>query len=147
MKYATMTAALVTLTACAAPTPKPDFVRVVSEPLPRPALDIPPVDRLNTRPVQWIVITSNNADEVFARLQSEGSLPVVFAVTEQGYKNLTLNSSEQLKIILQQQAAINGYRKYYIQADGIIYEYNQQIEQMDYWTRTYPNGAPKPSTQ
>lgn len=146
MKYIIL-AVLVALTGCAKSPQKQDFVRVVSQPLPRPTLDIPPVDKLNTRPIEWIVVTPNNADEIFARLQSEGSLPVVFAVTEQGYKNLTLNNSDQLKIILQQQAAINGYRKYYIQVDGIIYEYNQAVEQQDYWTRTYPDGTPRPTPE
>lgn len=138
-------ACLLVVAACGETVPKAQFVRVATEPLPRPNLNIPAVDQLNPRPTEWIVITPANADEVFAKLQAEGTTPTVFGLTEQGYKNLTLNNSEQMKVILQQQAVIYGYRKYYIQADGIIYEYNQRIAETDYWTQTYPNGTPRPS--
>lgn len=146
MKYFILIAALA-LASCGNTVPKEQFVKVTAEPLPRPALNLPPIDQLSPRPVRWTVITPANADAVFAQIEADGGVPSVFALTEEGYKSLVLNDNDTMKVILQQQAVINGYRKYYIQADGIIYEYNQQIAQTDYWTKTFPNGTPRPTSE
>lgn len=130
------------LGACSAEIPKEDFVKVVSEPLPRPQLNLPSVDEYRARPVEWTVVTEDNVDEVFAKLKLQGKPATIFAVTEDGYRSISLNSIESLKTIMQQQAVIDGYRKYYLQADGIIYEYNQYVGNQDYWQRTYADGTP-----
>lgn len=139
MKYIAL---ILLLAACTPSIPKEDFVKVVSEPLPRPQLNLPAVDEYRARPVDWIVVTEANSAEVFNQLKQDGKAATLFAVNEEGYVNISLNSVESLKTIMQQQAVINGYRKYYIQADGIIYEYNQYVGNQDYWQRTYANGNP-----
>lgn len=139
MKYVVL---ILLLAACTPKIPKEDFVKVVSQPLPRPQLNLPAVDEYRARPVDWMVVTEANSAEVFEQLKQDGKAATLFAVDETGYVNISLNSVESLKTIMQQQAVINGYRKYYIQADGVIYEYNQYIGDQDYWQRTYANGNP-----
>lgn len=139
MKYLPL---ILLLAACTPDIPKEDFVKVVSQPLPRPQLNLPAVDEYRARPVEWMVLTEANSAEVFQQLKQDGKPATLFAVDETGYVNISLNSVESLKTIMQQQAVINGYRKYYIQADGVIYEYNQYIGNQDYWQRTHANGQP-----
>ena len=103
-------------------------VVVQTAPLSRPTLSLPQIDRFIARPVEWLVITPDNVDEMFARLESAGQAVVIFGVSERGYENIALNASESLRVIVQQRAVIDGYERYYIEADGIIYEYNIDID-------------------
>ena len=119
------------LAGCSRPdqTPPVEPIVVQTEPLPRPGLNLPPVDEFRARPVEWMVITRENADEIFDQLEATGQPVVIFGVSENGYENIALNTSESLRVIIQQRAVIEGYERYYIEADGVIYEYNRSIQQ------------------
>jgi len=103
-------------------------VKVDQTPLTRPSLIIPNVDKFNAKKVNWIIITEDNADEVFAKLKKEGKVTALFAVTENGYNAIAINTKEALRVILQQKSAIQGYKKYYISANNTIYKYNKSLE-------------------
>lgn len=105
---------------------KPITVR--GEPLRRPNLVLPKVDPYRAKKVEWTVITPENADRIFSELSAQGRPMALFTVDEDGYKNLAINTRESLRVIMQQQAVINGYRRYYIQTDNIISEYNKNLE-------------------
>ena len=139
--------ALLAVVSCSSPEAKEKLVKVDAVPIQRPSLYIPEVDTLNQRPVDWIVVTAANIDAILAEMVAKGQTPTLFALTDQGYKNITLNQTDQLKVILQQQAVINGYRKYYIQADGAMIEYNVSVEDADYWAKTSAGGAPIPASE
>jgi hypothetical protein len=110
---------------CSTPTPDPVRPIVIdSQPITRPSLTLPLVDRYNARNVEWIIITPENAEEVFSDISQTGKPVVVFALTEEGYENISLNTSEALRVILQQQSVIDGYRAYYIRVDGSIAAHN-----------------------
>lgn len=118
----------VLLSACMHPEPEPVRPIVIqAEPIARPALNLPNVDRIEARPVDWIVVTPENADQVFAEMEARGEEPVIFGVNEQGYENIAINTQQTLSVILQQQAVIDGYREYYITADGRIREHNSNV--------------------
>lgn len=102
-------------------------IEVKATPISRPNLILPNVDRVATREVDWAIITPDNVDEIFAEMEKQGKAVVLFAITEDGYENLALNTSNILRVILQQQAVIAGYRTYYLTADGNIVEYNQSL--------------------
>ena len=127
MKYLILTGILL-LAACGEPIPEPVRPIVIqAEPIARPALNLPNVDRIDARPVEWIVVTPENADQVFAEMEARGEEPVLFGVNEQGYENIAINTQQTLSVILQQQAVIDGYREYYITADGRIREHNSNV--------------------
>jgi len=127
MKYIVFVA-LLGLAACARPEPEStNPVVIQSEPIARPSLNLPNVDRYTSRPVEWIVVTPDNVDEVFNEMESRGEDPVLFGVNDEGYENIAINTQESLRVILQQQAVIDGYREYYIAADGSIREHNANI--------------------
>jgi hypothetical protein len=99
------------LAACGAPieTVKPVEVRTIE--ISRPAPIVPAVDQLQLRPVSWIIITPNNIDEAFAKIQ-RGEL-VLFAVTAEGYQNIALNLSDIRALIEQQNRIIAVYKSQY----------------------------------
>lgn len=76
--------------------------------VPRPAPIVPSVDQLRLRKIEWIVITPENVDEVFAELDSDSV--ALFALTADGYEALSLNISDIRSILQQQKRVIAVYR-------------------------------------
>jgi hypothetical protein len=104
-------------------------ITIDAKPIARPALNLPPIDRVRARDVEWIVITPENVDQVFAEMAENGDAVVVFALATEDYENLSLNTRETLQIIMQQQVVIDGYREYYLVTRRQIDEHNQNINQ------------------
>lgn len=71
---------------------------------PKPIVSNP--DQLRLREIEFIIITPENADEVFASLKDN---KVVFAITAEGYENLSLNLSDIRAYIQQQKQVIILY--------------------------------------
>ena len=99
-----------TLTACSSTT-KP--IVVDQQPLPKPVIVLPPVDEFNARNVEWVVVTPDNIEQVFADMEKTGQHVVLLALTSDGYQQLSLNMADLLKLVKQQQAIIAAYQKYY----------------------------------
>jgi len=101
---------LLLVTACSS---RPDQIVVDTRPIERSPLVLPQVDEFSSRNVEWIIITPDNAQEVFDKLQAEGKPVVIFGLTENGWENLTLNMADLLKLVQQQKAIITAYEGYY----------------------------------
>ena len=78
---------------------------------------MPPVDEINMRKLEWIVINEDNVEAVMARLQSEGKAFALYALTGEGYGDLGLNFSDIRALVQQQQAIIAAYEGYYAEAE------------------------------
>ena len=78
-----------------------------------PKVTIPDVDVLVLRDVSWVVVTSENIQEEFDKLSEQGQRRVLFALGPDGYKNISLNFSDILMLVEQQQAIIQVYKEYY----------------------------------
>ena len=108
MKYLLLSSGLF-LTACGSTTieeVKPVEVRTIE--IPRPAPIVPEVDQLKLRDVNWVIITPENVDQKFTEIKS-GEL-VLFAVTAEGYENISLNLSDIRAMIDQQKKIIAIYK-------------------------------------
>jgi hypothetical protein len=70
--------------------------------------------------VEWIVINEANVDQVIAKLQSEGKAFALYALTGDGYGNLSLNFSDIRALVQQQQAIIAAYEGYYKEAEQAL---------------------------
>ena len=81
----------------------------------RAPLVLPQVDRFRPGDVDWWIISDETAEERFVEMQEAGYDPVVFGLTDEGYKNLSLNVKNIMKLIEQQQAVIDAYEAYYEQ--------------------------------
>lgn len=111
---------------------QPEIVEPVvikSEPIDKPDLNLPPVDRLKLRDVQWTVINENNVDAVIEQLRSRDGAFAVYALTGEGYGNLGLNFSDIRALVQQQQAIILAYENYYKSAEAAIDEHNKSLDE------------------
>jgi hypothetical protein len=129
MRWIAIPMLLLLLAACSPPVVTERPIVVQSQPINRPILSLPSVDRYTLTSVEWIIITPDNVDQMFDQMQSRGEAPALIAVTADGYENIAINTQEALRIILQQQAQLDGYRHYYIQTDTQIREHNLLLEQ------------------
>ena len=76
-------------------------------------LDIANPDPLKLKPMQWVVITPANQEEVFKSLEENGVDPAVFALTPDGYQQLAITISELRNLINTQRNIIIKYKEYY----------------------------------
>jgi hypothetical protein len=115
---------LFALSACGQPI---EEIRVSTTPVDRPTLVLPSADRVITRPVEWIIVTPDNIEEVFANLRARNQSLALFAVTSTGYENISLNLNDIRTYIQQQQLIIVAYENYYQASSAAIDEANQQL--------------------
>jgi hypothetical protein len=97
------------ISSCGSPTVEPvQPIEVRTIEIPRPAPIVPEVDQLRLRDVNWVIITPENVDQKFAEIK-KGEL-VLFAVTAEGYENISLNLSDIRAMIDQQGKIIAIYK-------------------------------------
>ena len=76
------------------------------------ALDMP--EPLKLQDVDWIIITKDNADEVFEKVKNEKNGDyALFALTDTGYEKLALNFADIRNKIAEQRQIILSYKEYY----------------------------------
>jgi hypothetical protein len=68
---------------------------------------------IQARELQWVIITKDNAQEVFKRLEEKGVDIVLFGLTDEGYEQLALTMAELRNYIAQQKTIIIKYKDYY----------------------------------
>lgn len=101
---------LALLSACASSRVDPiTSVEVRTIEVSKPAPIVPPVDQLNLKQIQWIVITPENIDQKFKEIK-DGDI-VLFALTQDGYENLSMNMSDIRAMVEQQKKIIAIYQK------------------------------------
>ena len=105
---------LISLAACST---KPQQIEVSAKPIDKPELVLPPVDELNMKKVEWIVINEANVEAVIEELKGSDGAFAVYALTGEGYGNLSLNFSDIRALVQQQQAIIAAYEGYYQAAE------------------------------
>jgi hypothetical protein len=62
---------------------------------------------------QWIVITPDNAEDVWKNLKSKNIDLVLFGLTDDGYESLSVDTAQVRNFIYQQRELLNRYRNYY----------------------------------
>lgn len=75
------------------------------------ALDLP--SPLKISAVEWILITPENADTVWENLRKDNKHAVLFAITSDGYEELSYGMSEIRNYIATQRMIILKYQEYY----------------------------------
>jgi hypothetical protein len=83
-------------------------------------------------PVDWFIVTPENIEDVFKRLEEQKTDVVLFGITDDGYKSLSLNLAQIRQLLLQQQAIITAYKEYYKETEKRISDqqedYNQKLD-------------------
>ena len=68
---------------------------------------------LKGREIKWMVITPDNVDAVFKTFKEGNTDLVLFALTDNGYEQLSLSMAEIRNYIAAQRAVILKYKQYY----------------------------------
>lgn len=68
---------------------------------------------LKPRTPKWIVVTPDNIEQVWKKLENEGDDLVLFGLTDEGYEELALNMAEMRNYINTQRQILLQYKKYY----------------------------------
>ena len=76
-------------------------------------LDLPMPLPLELIDVEWIVVTKDNIDEVMEKVKAEGGDYALFAVTDEGYKKLSVNFADIRNKLYEQNQIILSYKEYY----------------------------------
>ena len=64
-------------------------------------------------PLKWVVITSNNAEEVFKKLEEAGIDPVLFGITDKDFQVLARNFAQIRQKLQETNNLLEEYKKYY----------------------------------
>lgn len=112
------------LSACATTHP----IEISAKPIDKPQLVLPSADTLNLRDINWIIITPENANDVMAKLNTNGGHVAVFALTDKGYENLSLNINDLRTYVAQLKSIIVAYEGYYKDSNSAIDAANAEIK-------------------
>ena len=81
--------------------------------VPRAKLDIPDPESPRIQDLNWVIITSENAEEVFAKLKEQNIDPVLFGLTDDDYEILAVNFAQIRAYMIKQKMTLQQYREYY----------------------------------
>ena len=101
----------VLLTGCSLGGEKKIKIFQVEEP--RQQLDYPLPTPLELEQIQWIIIHSENADEVFAKMKEQGLDPVLFGLSDKDYELLAKNFAQIRAKLQETNTLLEEYKKYY----------------------------------
>ena len=73
----------------------------------------PAITPAQQQPIEWVIVTRDNAQDKFGALEARTGSSTIFALSPQGYQNLSLNVAELRRYIEQQNSVIAAMRKYY----------------------------------
>lgn len=88
-------------------------IKVDSQPREKVPLNTPMPETLSVTPIQWMVLTPQNIEEVWAKLSKNNQPVVIIAITPEGYKELSLNLSDIRRLVSEQREIIIQYKQYY----------------------------------
>ena len=86
---------------------------IFQEEVPRAELNLEKPTPLQLEQLQWIIITSENAEEVFKKLEEQGIDPVLWGLTDKDFELLAKNFARirnQLKVT---NDLLDKYKEYY----------------------------------
>jgi|LakMenEpi03Aug12_release.lakeMendotaPanAssembly.Ray.scaffolds.fasta_scaffold01844_14 hypothetical protein len=93
--------------------PKTQPIEVKTVPLEKTPLNLDNPQPLRLRPVDWIVVTPQNWEEVFKQMQTKEQNLVLFGLTSEGYQTLAVTIAELRNLINTQRIIIEKYKEYY----------------------------------
>ena len=88
-------------------------------------LEKPTIQQLEE--LKWIIITSENADEVFKKMKEKGIDPVIFGLSDNDFKLLAKNFAQIRAHMMKLNVMIDEYKDYY-ESDVINKDKEKQDE-------------------
>ena len=90
--------------------PKVVIVKEIEKKLP---LNIANPEPLNLDHVEWVIVTRENIDEVWAQIQADNEGVALFALRHGDYERLALNIADIRKLIGEYVIILKQYKEYY----------------------------------
>jgi len=88
-------------------------VEVISKPIERTKLNLKEPAPLKSPDIKWVVVTKDNFDKVFEKLEKNNQELVLFGLTAKGYEKLAISMAEVRNFINSQRIIILKYKEYY----------------------------------
>ena len=88
-------------------------IKIFSVEQPREKLNYPMPTPLQMEEIRWIIITSENAEEVFKKLEEAGIDPVLFGITDKDFQVLARNFAQIRQKLQETNNLLEEYKKYY----------------------------------
>ena len=88
-------------------------IEIQTKAVERTPLNLPNPAPIKAREMQWVIVTPENAEQVWKKLKEENTDLVLFAITDDGYEQLALTIAELRNFIASQRAIIIKYKEYY----------------------------------
>jgi len=88
-------------------------IKILTQEQPREKLNLKTPTLEEMEKLRWIVITSNNAQEVFDKMKKEGLDPVLFGLSDEDYELLAKNFAQIRSTLKQTQDILERYKEYY----------------------------------
>jgi len=86
---------------------------IFKEEVPRAKLNLEKPTPLQMEKIQWHIITSENAEEVFKKLEAEGIDPVLWGLTDKDFELLSKNFAQIRNKMVETNAILDKYKEYY----------------------------------
>ena len=84
-----------------------------TKPVERVPLNLADPAPLQLTPAKWRIVTPENVDQIWREIETSGNDVVLFAITADGYEQLSLDFAAIRNHINQQRTIIMKYREYY----------------------------------
>jgi|TARA_Y100001937_G_scaffold54740_1_gene75453 hypothetical protein len=104
-------ALIVLLTGCSIGGEKK--IKIFSVEKPREKLNYEMPTPLQMEEIYWHIITSENAEEVFKKLEEAGIDPVLFGITDKDFQVLARNFAQIRQKLQETNNLLEEYKKYY----------------------------------
>jgi hypothetical protein len=88
-------------------------VEIQTKAVERTRLDIPFPAPVTAKPIEWIIITPENAEQIWAKLKEANADIVLLGLTDNGYEQLAVTIAELRNMIAAQRQIIIKYKEYY----------------------------------
>ncbi len=86
---------------------------IFKEEVKRQELNLSKPTPLQLENIKWIIITSNNAEEVFAKMKEQGLDPVLFGLTDKDYQLIAKNFAQIRNQLTITNELLDKYKEYY----------------------------------
>ena len=88
-------------------------IQVTTVEVSKTPLNLPNPDPLKLQDVEWIIITKDNAMEIFEKLKAAGGEYALFAVEDTGYEKIQINFTDIRNKLAEQRQLLLAYKEYY----------------------------------
>ena len=88
-------------------------IQVTTVEVSKTPLNLPNPDPLKLQDVEWIIITKDNAMEIFEKLKAAGGEYALFAVEDTGYEKIQINYTDIRNKLAEQKQLLLAYKEYY----------------------------------